>query len=142
MNQAAELTTGSLLKKNFITFLVGGKAYTARYPSLKTICRIIYALSGMSFQDNEKTFSSAISQIPENYLPMLKGVAVAIAGGGTLAGVRAFFLYQRFKRSEITADELKDASEAVIGLTLGSAQPFFDAATSLKSVVGMVAKPK
>ena len=127
MNKAASIVSDALLGMDFKNVEIGGRVYTIKPPTIKTICRAVrhFSFAEMS-SDN---LMKAIDDIPENSVSMLNGLSCFICGTEKMAD----------KLANGTYKEAKDALKACFSLIDDSA---FQCVSLMMNVSSLAGKPK
>lgn len=77
MNKAAKLVAESILGNYFKSFVMGGRAYKIKEPTIETI---LNAITEYSVVDKEKIKAGDYLEIKEYYVRLLKALAVFVYG--------------------------------------------------------------
>lgn len=141
-NDAAQLIAESILGVDFKTILINNKPYTIYPPTIKIICRGIKEWAKLKFDDNIGTKADVIQSIPENNIPILKGLCYFIVGDVKFHKWKAYRLFRqlRYGTPSINPSEMKEAVQTIMDLI--QVQDFFDCAVLCKNVTKMAANPK
>lgn len=141
-NEAAQLVAESILGIDFRTVLINDKPYTIYPPTIKIICRGIKEWAKLNIDNDIDTKAGVIQSIPENNVPLLRGICYFIVGDVKFYQWKAYRLFRqlRYGTPSIRPDEMKEAVRTIMELI--QVQDFFDCAVSAKSAAKMAANPK
>lgn len=127
MNKGAQLVGDAILGSDFITLVLGGKAYTVKPPVIKTIAGAAKCLSRIG---GEETFADVITSL-QSLEDVSRALSWFIQGDETLAEDLA---------ANITLAEATQSLESCLSLL--SAKDFTTLSALAKNVAGLAAKPK
>lgn len=141
-NEAAQLVSESILGVDFRTILINNKPYTIYPPTIKIICRGIKEWAKISMDNDTESEYRIIQSIPDNNIPMLKGLCCFIVGDVKFYRWKAYRLFWkiRYGTPSIKPDEMKEAVLTIMELI--QVQDFFDCAVSCRNAAKMTANPK
>lgn len=136
-NKAAILVAKLVSGKRFKTFVIGGKAYTMRSPTIKIMCRAIseFAMTDIDF---EKGFTEQFLSIPRNMEHITKGLAYLFVGDKDDYEAKAYDVASMLENGSI--EELSAALYAFFEMT--SMQEVFQVAASAKKYAEVAARTK
>lgn len=77
-NKASQLVSSLIAGKRFKTFVIGGRGFTLKSPTIKTMCLSIneFAQADIDFND----FNLAVFTIPQKMSHLLRGIAYLLVG--------------------------------------------------------------
>ena len=77
-NKASQLVASLIAGTRFKTFVIGGRGFTMKSPTIKTICLAIteFSQAGIDFND----FNSSVFMVPEKMNHVLRGIAYLFVG--------------------------------------------------------------
>jgi hypothetical protein len=126
-NEAARAVADALLGADFRTVVIGGRAYTIKPPTIRTICAAVRHFSQTEFVG--ETISDAVRSLPGISDNLLKGLSCFIRGDESLAE----------ELSGGTFDEAVTALETCLSMIDVSA---FRSVSSMRNVSTLAARPK
>lgn len=127
MNRAAKIVTSDLLGLTVETFIIGDKLYSASPQNIETICKAIYYMAEVDFE--ERNILESVKEIPKISDNLLKGLSCLICGNESL--------YKDLKNG--TFEEIHLGLEKCLSLISTSV---FRCAVLAKNLAQMAAKEK
>lgn len=127
MNKAAKLVADAILGLDFITIVLGGKAYTVRPPVIKTIAGAAGYLSAMG---GEQTFADVVDSL-QSVNDAAKALSWFISGDESLSEELS---------SCCTLEEVSEALKRCFSLISG--EDFTKLSVLAKNVAELAAKPR
>lgn len=137
-NEAAQLISSSILGEDCKTVILGGKGYSIKPPTIKTMCLGLNEWAKIDLNLKEQTNLSLATQIPEIVEHQLRGISYFIAGNRT-NGNKIYNSCMRLNPG-VTQEELNIAIDTILGL-IGT-ESFFKLAQSCLSATKIIARPK